>query len=497
MLSCRTTSGPACDASPTQGVTFNDTPIGIITGVTAVLVAVVGIVAGMVLKHRSKTAAVQRDAERVRMEAELTEARAREDAAALERAQLEASLHATREAAEAQRAALQQLSSELGDRLMQQQASAFEATTAALERRASSESEAIRAAYEAATAERNERLHVELLPVHETLQRLANTSVATDTRSATEFSRLVTLVQSLNDEHRAHREETRKLQDTLRVSQVRGRYGEWTLQRALEAAGLQERVHYVMQPALRDEEGLFRPDAVLLLPQGRAIVIDSKAPLQHLLDAQHASTQNEKTALLDRHAKALRTHIDQLASKAYAARVAAVVPDRVLLDGVLLFVPADAVLDAAYRRDPKLLQHAAGQHVHLVSPASLLLALSAVEQLWRQDGRDQRAAEIEKIGADLLGRLGVVLGHVSHVQRALSDCVTAYNALTTSLESRLLPIARRMEELGVRTREPVPTIGEIDTVPRELGPRLSRALVSPLTDVTTMSVASDDTAAAA
>jgi DNA recombination protein RmuC len=447
--------------------------------------------------YRLRTRASQRRAEHVRLEAELVDARARGEAAAVERAQLEASLHATREAAEAQRATLQQLSSELGDRLLQQQVNAFEATTAALERRASSESEAIRAAYGAATAERNERLHVELQPVHETLQRLADTSVATDTRSAAEFSRLVTLVQSLNDEHRAHREETRKLHDTLRVSQVRGRYGEWTLQRALEAAGLQERVHYVMQPAMRDDEGLFRPDAVLLLPQGRAIVIDSKAPLQHLLDAQHASSQSEKTTLLDRHAKALRLHIDQLASKSYPARMAALVPDRVLLDGVLLFVPADTVLDTAYRRDPKLLPHAASQRVHLVSPASLLIVLSAVEQLWRQDGRDQRAAEIEKIGADLLGRLGVVLGHVSHVQRAVNDSVTAYNALTTSLESRLLPIARRMEELGVRTREPIPTIGEIDTVPRELGSRLSGALIRAQTGAATTTVTADETPAAA
>ena len=123
--------------------------------------------------YRLRTRASQRRAEHVRLEAELVDARARGEAAAVERAQLEASLHATREAAEAQRATLQQLSSELGDRLLQQQVNAFEATTAALERRASSESEAIRAAYEAATAERNERLHVELQPVHETLQRLA------------------------------------------------------------------------------------------------------------------------------------------------------------------------------------------------------------------------------------------------------------------------------------------------------------------------------------
>ena len=282
---------------------------------TAVLVAVAGIIAVTVLKHRTKTASAKRDAERVRMEADLAEARAREDAAILERAQLEASLHATREAAEAQPAALQQLSSELGDRLLQQQATAFQATTAALERRASSESEAIRAAYEAATA--------------------------------------------------------------------------------------------------------------------------------------------------------------------------------------VLFVPADGVLDAALRRDPHLLHHAASRAVHLVTPTTLPLVLSAIEQLWRQDGRDRRADEVEQLGTALLERLGVVLGHVSRLQRHVNETVAAYNALTASLESRLLPVARRLESLGVRSRESRPGIGEIDTLPRELGPRLEGALVPIAAASPSDELAPPDTRAAA
>lgn len=466
----------SCNASPAQGVLFNDTPIGIITVVTAALVAVVGIIAVAVLKHRSKTAAVQRDAERVRMEADLAEARAREDAAILERAQLEASLHATRAAAEAQRAALQQLSSELGDRLLQQQATAFHATTAALERRASSESEALRAAYEAATAERNERLHVELQPVHETLQRLADTTVATDTRSAAEFARMATLVQTMIDEERAHREDTRKIGNALRVSQIRGRFGEWTLQRTLEAAGLQEHQHFLVQPTGRDEQGAYRPDVIVLLPNDRSVIVDSKAPLQHLIDAQHAATQDERNDLLDRHAKAMRAHIEQLAGKQYPARVAAGMPGRTVLDAALLFVPADGVLDAALRRDPHLLHHAASRAVHLVTPTTLPVVLSAVEQLWRQDGRDRRADEVEQLGTALLERLVVVLGHVSRLQRHVNETVAAYNALTASLESRLLPVARRLEGLGVRSRESRPAIGEIDTLPRELGPRLDGVL---------------------
>lgn len=497
MLSRGTTSDPVRDTSPARGIAFSQTPLGIITFVTAASVAVFAITVALWLKHRTKEDTARRDDERARMEVALAEARTREDAANLERAQLEASLHATREAAEAQRAALQQLSSELGDRLLQQQASAFQATTAALERRASSESEAIRAAYEAATAERNERLHMELQPLHETLQRVADTTVATDTRSASEFTRLVTLVLGLNDEQRAHREETRKLQDTLRVSQVRGRFGEWTLQRALEAAGLQEGVHYEVQPAMQDDEGMFRPDVVLHLPNARSVIIDSKAPLEHLLAAHHATTQREKNELLDRHAKSLRTHVDQLANKEYAPRVAGTMPARMLLEGVLLFVPADGVLEVAHRRDPELLGHAARRRVHLVSPSSLLIVLSAVEQLWRQDGRDQRAADIEQLGTDLLERVGTVLRHVARLEGDLTKSVKAYNALVRSLDVRLMPVVRKLESAGVQSRKRIPAITQIDNIPRALRSAADLRMDStPSTDSDT-SVGDNDTPAAA
>jgi DNA recombination protein RmuC len=457
------------------GVTF-DTAINTVPTVVTWALALAFVVGMVVSVLVVRTQTTKHREERLRLQAEAEGARTRAEAAALERAQLDAQLRATREAADAQREAVQHLSAELGERLLQQQASAFEATTAALERRASSESEAIRAAYEAATAERNERLRVELQPVHETLQRLTETTVATDTRSAMEFSRLVTLLQGLTDEERAHREDTRKIGSALRVTQVRGRFGEWTLQRTLEAAGLQEHQHYLVQPNGRDEQGAFRPDVVVLLPQDRCVIVDSKMPLQHLLDAQHAAEQDERNRLLDRHAKALRVHIDQLSGKHYPARLAAGMPGRSVLDAALLFLPTDGVLEAALRRDPHLLQHAASRRVHLVTPTSLPLMLSAVEQLWRQDGRDRRADEVEQLGVDVIERIAVVLGHVARLQRQVGEMVGTYNALTASLESRLLPVARRLETLGVRAREALPTVSEIDTLPRELGPRLTAVL---------------------
>lgn len=453
----------------------------------AVIISIIAVAAMMSRRLRAKM--VQREAEHRALEAELAPSRASEEAAVVERAQLDAALRATQQAVDAQRADIQHLSTELGDRLLQQQASAFQATAAALERRAGAESAALRAAYEAATAERNERLLVELQPVHDTLQRLAETTVATDTRSATEFSRLVTLLQGLTDEERAHREDTRKIGSALRVTQVRGRFGEWTLQRTLEAAGLLEHQHYLVQPSGRDEQGAFRPDVVVLLPQDRCVVVDSKMPLQHLLDAQHAAEQEERNALLDRHAKALRVHIDQLSGKHYPARLAAGMPGRTVLDAALLFLPTDGVLEAALRRDPHLLQHAASRRVHLVTPTSLPLMLSAVEQLWRQDGRDRRADEVEQLGVDVIERIAVVLGHVARLQRHVGEMVGTYNALTASLESRLLPVARRLETLGVRAREALPTVSEVETLPRELGPRLTAVLPS-------ASTTSDDGASA-
>ncbi len=308
------------------------------------------------------------------------------------------------------------------------------------------------------------------------MHQLTQRTTESESRAATELTRLLTLVQGLGEEERAHRDDTRKLLGTLRVSQVRGRYGEWTLQRTLEAAGLQEHTHFLRQPSARDGEGVFRPDVIVLLPQDRCVIVDSKASLQHLLDAHHAANEAEMHASLDRHAKALRTHIEQLSSKNYVARVATAMAGKTVLDGTILFVPAEGVLDAALRRDPQLLQYAASRRVHLVTPTTLLVILSAIEQLWRQDGRDRRADEIEQLGTDVIERISVVVGHVARLQRQVNDMVTTYNALAASLESRLLPVARRLESLGVRTREPLATTGEIETLPRELGPRLTSVL---------------------
>jgi DNA recombination protein RmuC len=469
---CLPSSADPKPTFPQKGEPFDTPIIAAQLGLKAASLLSLVVVAVVVTLRIGRQAA-RRRAENLRLETELGEARAREEAAVLARAQLDAALRATQEAADAQRSALTQLSAELGDRLLEQQAASFQVTTAALERRASAESESIRAAYEAATAERNERLRAELQPMRETLQQLSLTSAANDSKANTEFTRLLTLVQGLGEEERAHRDDTRKLLNTLRVSQVRGRYGEWTLQRTLEAAGLQEHVHYLRQPTARDEDGAFRPDVVVLLPQDRCVIVDSKATMQHLLDAHHAANEAEMNAALDRHARALRTHVEQLSGKNYAARIAASMPGRTVLDGAVLFVPAEGVLEAALRRDPQLLQYAASRRVHLVTPTTLLVVLSAVEQLWRQDGRDRRADEVEQLGTDVIERIAVVLGHVARLQRQVGDVVSTFNALTASLESRLLPVARRLEGLGVRTRESLPTVSEIDTPPRELGPRLT------------------------
>lgn len=423
------------------------------------------------LIRRSRATARRHVVERERLQSELDEARTRANETALERAALDAAVRVAQEAAESQRAALQQLSSELGDRLLQQHAGAFRETVAALERGASAQSDALRTAYEAVAAERTERLQADLRPIRDSLHHLSAAAAATDTRNAGALSQLTTLLEGLLTEGQAHREETRRLNAALRVSQVRGRFGEWTLQRMLEAAGLHENIHFLVQPAVRDERGPFRPDVVVLLPDERAVVIDSKVPLQHLLDAQHATAQDERNALLDRHAKALRTHVDQLSSKEYTTRIAALTPGRRVLDSTILFVPSDNVLEAARLRDAKLLEHAAQRRVHLTSPSSLLLVLSAVEQLWRQDRRERSADEIVKVGGELLERMGVVVGHVARLQHGVADCVAAYNALTASLETRLLPAARRLEALGVRQPTPLPDISEIDDAPRVLGPR--------------------------
>jgi DNA recombination protein RmuC len=244
-----------------------------------------------------------------------------------------------------------------------------------------------------------------------------------------------------NEHVSALQRETRSLSTALRKPQVRGRWGELHLRRAVELAGLVDRCDFDEQ--VRLDDGARRPDLVVNLVGGRRVVVDAKVPLDAYLDATSTDEPDARDAHLVRHARQLRTHVDALASKAYWRSL----PETP--EFVVLFVPAESFLAAALETDPTLLEHAADRRVVLATPTTLIALLRTVAHGWGHEALAERARDIHRLGRDLHGRLATLSAHLDRVGRSLNSAVGHYNQAMGSLESRVLVSARRFTELSV------------------------------------------------
>lgn len=267
------------------------------------------------------------------------------------------------------------------------------------------------------------------------------------------------------------RRETRTLSTALRRPQVRGRWGEMHLRRAVELAGLVDRCDFAEQVHLAGEAGQLRPDLVVHLAGGRSVVVDAKVPLEAFLDAtaaveesldDAAQVEEERLAHLRRHARQVRTHVEQLAARRYWRALPA------SPEFVVLFVPGEAFLSAALEVDPDLIDHAAGQRVVLATPTTLIALLRTVALGWSQATLADQAREVADLGRELHERLDTLGGHLDQVGRSLGAAVAGYNSAVGSYESRVLVSARRFRDLGVVDDE-VRTPRQVDAACRVRG----------------------------
>lgn len=267
-------------------------------------------------------------------------------------------------------------------------------------------------------------------------------------------------VHDMQHSTEALRKETQSLATALRRPQVRGRWGELHLRRAVELAGMVEHVDFAEQVSLAD--GARRPDLVVRLAGGRQVVVDAKVPLDAFLDAC-AAGEDERDRHLRRHAAQLRQHIDALAAKRYWQ----------LLDEtpefVVLFVPAEAFLSAALETAPDLLEYAASRQVVLATPTTLIALLRTVAHGWSHDALADKAREIHQLGRELHGRLLTMSGHLDQVGRSLNAAVGHFNLAVGSLESRVLVSARRFRDLSV-TEDDLPGPRQVEVLARASEP---------------------------
>jgi DNA recombination protein RmuC len=253
----------------------------------------------------------------------------------------------------------------------------------------------------------------------------------------------------------ALRTETTNLSSALRRNDARGRWGELQLRRIIEMIGMSEHVSFDEQKQ-QVGEGSGRPDVTIHLPNNRVLYVDSKAPMNSYLDAINEVDVDRRKTLFDAHANALKGHIRSLASRNY-------VDDKESLNYVIMFIPTESSLAAAFEVYPNLIEDAAQAKVVLTSPTSLVIALNTIAMLWQEDTQVRNAQEMIKESGDLYGRLITFINHFSKVGDNLKRSMDTYNNAVGSFDRSVMPKAKAVEELGRFTDElPAPEKIEVD-----------------------------------
>ncbi|HLF23918.1 MAG TPA: DNA recombination protein RmuC, partial [Burkholderiales bacterium] len=261
--------------------------------------------------------------------------------------------------------------------------------------------------------------------------------------------------------------ETRNLVQALRRPEVRGQWGELTLRRLVELAGMVEHCDFYEQPQLDTEEGRRRPDMVVRMPDGREIIVDVKTPLDAYLSAIEAPDEDTRRHHLEQHARKVRERVRELAAKAYWNQFPRAP------DFILLFIPGEQFLAAALDLDHALLEDALSQRIILTTPTSFVALLRAVAYGWRQEQLAANAERIREVGEELYHRLAVFADHLARLGKGLDTAVDNYNRAVGSFETKVLTGARRFTELGVTPTKALDEPSRIETGLRKMEEKLT------------------------
>jgi DNA recombination protein RmuC len=270
------------------------------------------------------------------------------------------------------------------------------------------------------------------------------------------------LAQMGRVQHQLHLE-TGNLVKALRLPHVRGRWGEITLRKVAELAGMARYCDFQEQPVQGSGKGSLRPDMVVTLPSNRRIVVDAKVPLMAYLDALEADNEEEKQSRMADHARQVAAHIQQLAAKNYAAAFSPTP------EFVVLFIPGENFFSAALSRQPDLIEQGVEKGVILATPTTLIALLKSVAYAWQQKEGIENAEKIRTSGMTLYRRLCAMAESMNRLGKDIDTCVRSFNRTVTVMEKKVVPPARDMECLGVASRK-MPDIVSID--PPDTGARL-------------------------
>lgn len=308
-----------------------------------------------------------------------------------------------------------------------------------------------------------QRAEALLKPMRETLDKVQTQVASADRDREGSYRAVTSQLSGLAVTQEQLRKTTEGLSQALRSPNARGRWGEVQLRRIIEMAGMLEHCDFDEQVHTTTEEGGRQtPDMIVRLPGGATIVIDSKVPIDAYLRAAAATDDASRDTQLGAHARQVREHIRTLGGKAYWTQF------QPSPEFVVMFLPLEPLLAAAFERDETLLELASSMRVVPATPMTLVAILRAVAYGWKQQQLAVNAEAIQQIGRDLYDRLATMVDHLSSVGASLKQAANSYDRLVGSLEQKVLPGARRFKELGVSTTKELDVVDPLHLTVRRV-----------------------------
>jgi DNA recombination protein RmuC len=323
---------------------------------------------------------------------------------------------------------------------------------------------------EASLQQREQAVESLVKPIKEALDKTERQVQLMEKTRHEAYGALSQQIDSLLQTQKELQGETRNLVQALRRPEVRGRWGEITLKRLVELAGMVEHCDFYEQEHTTSGESAIRPDMIIRMPGNREVVVDVKTPLDAYLSAIEAADEKQKAAFLHRHTMNLRNRIKELSSKAYWGQFANAP------DFVILFIPGDQFLTAALDEDPGLLESAMDKKVILSTPTSLMALLRAIAYGWRQELLTENAEKIRVLGEEMYNRLATFTEHLAKMGRSLDSSVNHYNRAVGSFTSKLVPGAAKFTEMGIKPRKDIEAPEQIEKATRKVGKQVDEDL---------------------
>lgn len=285
---------------------------------------------------------------------------------------------------------------------------------------------------------RQESIKVLVEPLKQQLDTYQKRLQQSETTQAATLGEVKKQLESLAQSSQSLAAETAQFRSVLKSNQARGRWGEETLRRVVEAAGMSAHCDFTEQTQTDDK----KPDMIVKLPGDRLIIVDAKVPELDFLSALEAADTAKRAEALAAHAAKLKATIKALAERDYPRQF----PNA--LDYVVLFVPAESLFSAALEGDRDLIVEAARKHILLATPASLIALLRSVSVSWQQHAQTENAQKIAAAAQEFYARVVTFTDHFDSIRDGLEKANAAYNKAAASFQSRVRPAGERLADLG-------------------------------------------------